>query len=96
MPSLVIAWLEEFVARHHVERPFVKRKRERGAAEAPESPDERCAPDDCGPGTSMADRRFPAANLDGLLEYGEDHTKIDTTKEVATDAAREAVRTPTH
>jgi hypothetical protein len=34
MPAPVIAWLEEFVARHHVERPFVKRKRRRGAAGA--------------------------------------------------------------
>jgi hypothetical protein len=33
MPAAVIAWLEDFVARHHVERPFVKRKRKRGAGE---------------------------------------------------------------
>ena len=31
MPEPVIAWLEAFVARHHVERPFVKRKRNKGA-----------------------------------------------------------------
>jgi Protein of unknown function (DUF3305) len=30
MPPPVIAWLEAFVARHHVERPFVKRKRSKG------------------------------------------------------------------
>lgn len=30
MPAEVIAWLRDFVARHHVERPFVKRKRRRG------------------------------------------------------------------
>jgi hypothetical protein len=34
MPAPVIAWLEDFVARHHVERPFVKRKRKRGATGA--------------------------------------------------------------
>src|SRR5687768_1486292 len=34
MPGPVIAWLEDFVARHHVERPFVKRKRKRGATVA--------------------------------------------------------------
>jgi hypothetical protein len=33
MPAPVIAWLEAFVARHHVERPFVKRKRKRGAGD---------------------------------------------------------------
>jgi hypothetical protein len=27
MPAAVIAWLRDFVDRHHVERPFVKRKR---------------------------------------------------------------------
>ena len=32
MPEPVVAWLEAFVARHHVERPFVKRKRKRGAS----------------------------------------------------------------
>ena len=31
MPAAVIAWLRDFVDRHHVERPFVKRKRARGA-----------------------------------------------------------------
>jgi Protein of unknown function (DUF3305) len=36
MPAPVVAWLEAFVARHHVERPFVKRKRKRGAASATE------------------------------------------------------------
>jgi Protein of unknown function (DUF3305) len=36
MPPPVVAWLEEFVARHHVERPFVKRKRKRGAADTSE------------------------------------------------------------
>lgn len=36
MPAPVVAWLEAFVARHHVERPFVKRKRKRGAASAAE------------------------------------------------------------
>jgi hypothetical protein len=30
MPDAVVAWLEDFVARHHVARPFVKRKRGRG------------------------------------------------------------------
>ena len=29
MPTAVIAWLREFVDRHHVERPFVKRKRDK-------------------------------------------------------------------
>jgi hypothetical protein len=38
MPAPVAAWLEEFVLRHHVERPFVKRKRERGAGGADERP----------------------------------------------------------
>ena len=36
MPAPVVAWLEDFIARHHVERPFVKRKRTRGAAGATE------------------------------------------------------------
>jgi hypothetical protein len=31
MPVAVIAWLKDFVDRHHVERPFVKRKRGKGA-----------------------------------------------------------------
>ena len=31
MPAAVVAWLRDFVDRHHVERPFVKRKRTRGA-----------------------------------------------------------------
>ena len=31
MPAAVVAWLRDFVDRHHVERPFVKRKRKRGA-----------------------------------------------------------------
>ncbi len=31
MPAPVIAWLRAFVARHHVEQPFVKRKRGKGA-----------------------------------------------------------------
>jgi hypothetical protein len=30
MPAAVIAWLKDFVDRHHVERPFVKRKRGKG------------------------------------------------------------------
>ncbi len=30
MPAPVVAWLQAFVARHHVERPFVKRKRSKG------------------------------------------------------------------
>ncbi len=34
MPAPVIAWLQEFVERHHVERPFVKRKRRKGATVA--------------------------------------------------------------
>jgi len=38
MPAEVIAWLRDFVARHHVERPFVKRKRQRGAAGAGQEP----------------------------------------------------------
>jgi hypothetical protein len=35
MPAPVVAWLQAFVARHHVERPFVKRKRKRDAPGAP-------------------------------------------------------------
>ena len=35
MPAPVVAWLEDFVARHHVEQPFVKRKRRRGARAPP-------------------------------------------------------------
>ena len=31
MPAAVVAWLRDFVDRHHIERPFVKRKRKRGA-----------------------------------------------------------------
>ena len=31
MPAAVVAWLRDFVDRHHVERPFVKHKRKRGA-----------------------------------------------------------------
>jgi hypothetical protein len=34
MPAPVLAWLQEFVGRHHVERPFVKRKRRKGATVA--------------------------------------------------------------
>jgi Protein of unknown function (DUF3305) len=34
MPAPVIAWLQDFVQRHHVERPFVKRKRRKGATVA--------------------------------------------------------------
>ena len=29
MPAALVAWLSEFVQRHHVEQPFVKRKRDR-------------------------------------------------------------------
>ena len=42
MPAAVIAWLKDFVGRHHVERPFVKRKR--GKAEGPRDGAERAAP----------------------------------------------------
>jgi len=34
MPAPVIAWLQDFVAHHHVEVPFVKRKRRRGTTVA--------------------------------------------------------------
>jgi len=34
MPAPVIAWLQGFVERHHVERPFVKRKRGKGTTVA--------------------------------------------------------------
>ena len=34
MPEAVRAWLEPFVARHHVERPKVKRRRDRADPEA--------------------------------------------------------------
>ncbi len=34
MPAPVIAWLQAFVERHHVERPFVKRKRRKGTTVA--------------------------------------------------------------
>jgi hypothetical protein len=39
MPPAVAAWLEDFVARHHVDQPFFKRRRkgrERGMADASE------------------------------------------------------------
>ncbi len=39
MPEPVIAWLKDFVDRHHVDRPFLKRRRkgrDRGAGEAAE------------------------------------------------------------
>jgi hypothetical protein len=39
MPAPVIAWLKEFVERHHVERPFVKRRRKRGADAAGDQPE---------------------------------------------------------
>ena len=39
MPVPVIAWLQDFVDRHHVERPFVKRKR--GKATGPDAGAER-------------------------------------------------------
>jgi Protein of unknown function (DUF3305) len=38
MPLPVVAWLQEFVKRHHVEEPFVKRKRRPGRAGATEAP----------------------------------------------------------
>jgi hypothetical protein len=31
MPQALIAWVREFVERHHVDQPFVKRKRTKGA-----------------------------------------------------------------
>jgi hypothetical protein len=34
MPPHVLAWMEGFVARHHVERPFYKRQRDRPDPEA--------------------------------------------------------------
>ena len=33
MPHEIRAWVEDFVARHHVEKPFVKRQRDRVAPE---------------------------------------------------------------
>jgi hypothetical protein len=40
MPDGLIAWVQAFIDRHHVDQPFVKRKRKRAKAEAPgtESP----------------------------------------------------------
>jgi hypothetical protein len=43
MPAPVIAWLQDYVARHHVEEPFVKRKRSRGTAGATDGPDGRAS-----------------------------------------------------
>jgi hypothetical protein len=34
MPAAVVGWLQGFVKRHHVERPFIKRKRSKGGAVA--------------------------------------------------------------
>jgi len=42
MPAAVIAWLRDFVDRHHVERPFVKRKRGKGTGP-------RASPEPAGP-----------------------------------------------
>ena len=42
MPAAVIAWLKDFVDRHHVERPFVKRKR--GKATGPRASTEPWGP----------------------------------------------------
>ena len=36
MPEALIAWVQDFVDRHHVERPFYKRKRDRGGRNRPE------------------------------------------------------------
>jgi Protein of unknown function (DUF3305) len=47
MPESVIAWLKAFVARHHVARPFVKRKR--GNAIGPRAGAELGAPRGGGP-----------------------------------------------
>jgi hypothetical protein len=40
IPDGLIAWVQAFIDRHHVDQPFVKRKRKRAKAEAPgtESP----------------------------------------------------------
>lgn len=37
MPPALIAWLSDFVGRHHRDEPFVKRKRRPAGAEAPEA-----------------------------------------------------------
>lgn len=37
MPPALIAWLSDFVGRHHKDEPFVKRKRRSAEAEAPEA-----------------------------------------------------------
>jgi hypothetical protein len=34
LPASIAAWIEDFVARHHVERPFYKRRRDRADLEA--------------------------------------------------------------
>jgi hypothetical protein len=34
LPPPIAAWMEDFVARHHVERPFYKRRRDRADPEA--------------------------------------------------------------
>jgi hypothetical protein len=52
MPAAVIAWVKDFVDRHHVERPFVKRKR--GKAGGPRAAAE--AGDPRGGRASSADR----------------------------------------
>jgi hypothetical protein len=39
MPEPIQQVLAAFIAEHHVERPFIKRKRERSAFEAPRRPD---------------------------------------------------------
>jgi hypothetical protein len=38
MPKAIQQVVAAFIAEHHVERPFVKRKRERSAFEAPRRP----------------------------------------------------------
>ena len=37
MPEAVIAWVRDFVDRHHVDEPFVKRKRKGGGATGDDS-----------------------------------------------------------
>ncbi|MGH6902881.1 MAG: DUF3305 domain-containing protein [Geminicoccaceae bacterium] len=47
MPDALIAWVQAFVDRHHVDQPFVKRKRERAKAENRDAGDR----EDRGPAT---------------------------------------------
>lgn len=39
MPEGLIAWVQAFIDRHHVDRPFVKRRRERDRPERPAAAD---------------------------------------------------------